>query len=48
MWKLFEAEGAPQRGVVAFISNRKFLTGWPYAGLRQMMRGRFDRSVVNS
>ncbi|MDQ3143522.1 MAG: hypothetical protein M3Q57_01400, partial [Pseudomonadota bacterium] len=43
IWKMFEAEGAPQRGVIAFITNRKFLTGWPYAGLRQMMRERFDR-----
>jgi predicted helicase len=32
--------------VVAFISNRKFLTGWPYAGLRRMMRERFDRIEV--
>jgi hypothetical protein len=46
MWKIFEAEGAPQRGVVAYISNRKFLTGWPYAGLRQMMRDRFDRIEI--
>ena len=46
MWKLFEAEGAPKRGVVAFISNRKFLTGWPYAGLRRMMRERFDRIEI--
>ena len=46
MWKLFEAEGAPQRGVVAFITNRKFLTGWPYAGLRRMMRERFDRIEI--
>lgn len=43
MWKLFEAENAPKRGVVAFITNRKFLTGHPYAGLRKMMRERFDR-----
>ena len=43
MWKIFEAECAPQRGIVAFISNRKFLTGWPYAGLRKMLRDRFDR-----
>ena len=42
IWKVFEAENAPRRGVVAFIANRKFLTGWPYAGLRQMMRRRFD------
>ena len=34
---------APKRGVVAFITNRKFLTGKPYAGLRKMMRERFDR-----
>lgn len=43
IWKMFEAEDAPQRGVVAFITNRKFVTGWPYAGLRRMMRERFDR-----
>src|SRR5665213_2438344 len=46
MWKLFEANNAPRRGVVAFISNRKFLTGWPYAGLRQMLRRRFDRIEI--
>jgi uncharacterized protein YjeT (DUF2065 family) len=46
MWKLFEAQNAPGRGVVAFITNRKFLTGWPYAGLRQMMRQRFDRIEI--
>lgn len=46
LWKLFEADNAPRRGVVAFITNRKFLTGWPYAGLRRMMRERFDRIEV--
>ncbi len=46
IWKLFEADNAPERGVIAFISNRKFLTGWPYAGLRKMMRERFDRIEV--
>lgn len=46
IWKLFEADNAPQRGVIAFITNRKFLTGWPYAGLRKMMRERFDRIEV--
>ncbi len=46
MWKLFEAENAPKRGVIAFITNRKFLTGWPYAGLRKMMRERFDRIEI--
>ena len=46
LWKLFEAQNAPRRGVVAFITNRKFLTGWPYAGLRMMMRERFDRIEI--
>lgn len=46
MWKLFEAENAPNKGVVAFITNRKYLTGWPYAGLRKMMRQRFDRLEI--
>ncbi len=46
IWKLFEADNAPRRGVVAFITNRKFITGWPYAGLRQMMRERFDRIEI--
>lgn len=46
IWKLFDAENAPQKGVIAFISNRKFLTGWPYAGLRKMMREKFDRIEV--
>ena len=46
MWKLFEAENAPRHGVIAFITNRKFLTGWPYAGLRKMMRERFDRIEI--
>lgn len=46
IWKLFEANNAPQRGVIAFITNRKFLTGWPYAGLRKMMRERFDKIEI--
>jgi hypothetical protein len=46
IWKLFEADNAPGRGVVALISNRKYLTGWPYAGLRKMLRERFDRIEV--
>lgn len=42
LWKLFESDGAPRRGVVCFITNRTFLSGHPYAGLRQMMRRHFD------
>ena len=46
MWKLFEADNAPQMGVIAFITNRTFLAGKPYAGLRKMLRERFDRIEV--
>lgn len=46
IWKLFEAPNAPRRGVIALITNRKFLTGWPYAGLRKMLRERFDRIEI--
>ncbi|MBV8594238.1 MAG: hypothetical protein JOZ27_08065, partial [Caulobacteraceae bacterium] len=46
IWKMFESPNAPKRGVVAFITNRNFLTGKPYAGLRRMMRRRFDRIEI--
>ena len=43
LWRLFEAEGAQGRGVLAFISNRNFLVGRGFGGLRKMLRERFDR-----
>jgi hypothetical protein len=46
LWKLFEADNAPKKGVVAFITNRTFLAGKPYAGLRKMLRERFDRIEI--
>ena len=46
IWKMFESEGAAGRGVIAFISNRTFLAGKPYAGLRKMLRERFDRIEI--
>ncbi len=46
IWKMFQAPNAPKRGVVAFITNRTFMTGWPYAGLRKMMRQYFDRIEI--
>lgn len=46
LWKLFEAENSPKKGVIAFISNRTFLAGKPYAGLRKMLRERFDRIEI--
>jgi len=42
LWRLFEAEGAQARGVLAFITNRGFLTGRGFGGLRRMLRRRFD------
>jgi hypothetical protein len=42
LWRLFEAEHATRRGVVGFITNRGFLTGPGFGGLRQMLRQRFD------
>lgn len=46
IWKLFEADNAPGKGIIAFITNRTFLAGKPYAGLRKMMRERFDRIEI--
>jgi hypothetical protein len=46
IWKMFQSEGAPGRGVIAFITNRTFLAGKPYSGLRQMLRERFDRIEI--
>ena len=43
LWRLFEADGASGRGVLAFITNRKFLVGSAFGGLRRMLRRRFDR-----
>ena len=43
LWRLFEAQGAQSRGVLAFITNRNFLTGRGFGGLRKMLRERFQR-----
>ena len=42
LWRLFEAPGAERRGVVSFITNRGFLAGRAFGGLRRMLRARFD------
>ena len=42
LWRLFESEAALGRGVLSFITNRGFLTGMGFGGLRQMLRQRFD------
>jgi hypothetical protein len=46
IWRLFEADGALGRGVLAFITNRGFLTGSGFGGLRKMLRERFDQIRV--
>ena len=43
LWRLFEADGASGRGILAFITNRKFLVGAAFGGLRRMLRRRFER-----
>ena len=43
LWRLFEAEGAQGRGILAFITNRNFLTGRGFGGLRKMLREQFER-----
>jgi len=43
LWRLFEAEGSLGRGVLAFITNRGFLTGRGFGGLRKMLRQRFNQ-----
>jgi predicted helicase len=43
LWRLFEAEGALGRGALGFITNRGFLAGRGFGGLRKMLRERFDR-----
>ncbi len=42
LWRLFEAPGAAGHGVVSFVTNRGFLAGRAFGGLRQMLRERFD------
>jgi hypothetical protein len=46
LWRLFEAEGALGRGVLGFITNRGFLAGRGFGGLRKMLRERFDRILI--
>lgn len=42
LWRLFETEHAARRGAIGFITNRGFLTGPGFGGLRRMLRERFD------
>ena len=42
LWRLFKSQGARGRGVLAFITNRNFLTATGFGGLRKMLRSRFD------
>lgn len=42
LWKLFDRENSTGRGIVCFITNRSFLNGPTHAGLRKMLRDRFE------
>ena len=42
LWRIFEAKGATGRGVLSFVTNRNFLTGRGFGGLRKMLREKFD------
>jgi len=42
-WKLFWREDAPKRGVLCLITNRSYLTGHAFAGLRKWLRTDFER-----
>jgi predicted helicase len=42
IWRLLRP-GAPGRGLVSFVSNRSFLEGGAFAGMRATMREAFDR-----
>lgn len=46
LWRLFEGEGALGEGVLSFITNRTWLLGEAFGGLRQMLRERFDQAWV--
>lgn len=46
LWRIFEAPSATGRGIVAYITNRNFLTGTGFGGLRKMLRERFDHMRI--
>jgi hypothetical protein len=46
MWKLFEQEAAPNRGILSFITNSRWLIGGAFGGMRQMFRRYFDRIYI--
>lgn len=43
LWKLFEQEAAPRRGILSFITNSRWLIGGAFGGMRQVFRRYFDR-----
>jgi predicted helicase len=46
IWKLFETESAPRRGVLSFISNSKWIVGGAFGGVRQVFRQYFDQIYI--
>ncbi len=46
LWKLFEQETAPCRGILSFITNSRWLIGGAFGGMRQIFRDYFDRIYI--
>lgn len=42
VWKLLEQDGSPGHGVLAFVTNRRFLEGPLFRAARRFLLGRFD------
>ncbi|MDP3183351.1 MAG: type ISP restriction/modification enzyme [Desulfobaccales bacterium] len=46
LWKLFEQEAAPRRGILSFITNSRWLLGGAFGGMRHMFRRYFNRIYI--
>lgn len=46
LWKLFESESAPRRGILSFVSNSRWILGGAFGGMRQVMRQFFDKVYI--
>jgi len=46
LWRLFQAEGAVREGLVSFITNRSWLRGEAFGGMRKEVRRQFDEGWI--
>ncbi len=46
VWKLFEADNAPKRGILSFIAPSRWILGGAFGGMRQVFRNYFDRIYI--